>query len=311
MRVSLTIGTRGSQLALWQAELVRSRMIETYGCEVVLKKIKTTGDKILDSPLAKIGDTGLFVKEIEVALAKGEVDLAVHSMKDLPTELLPELTIGAYLKRDNPADALISREGLLLVDLPEGAVIGTSSLRRKAQLMAYRPDFRFVDMRGNVDTRLRKLEEQKLDAILLSGAGLTRLGWEDKITERLPAEVVVPAVGQGVIAVEIRRDDEEMIELADQLNDVETEYCVVAERSFSLAIEGGCQIPMGALAILDGGVLSLRAVVASLDGKRVVKDRIEGDPSEGDELGRKLASRMLAAGADKILEEIRCETTGE
>lgn len=310
MRPDLVIGTRGSQLAMWQAEFVRSKILAAYGGQVTLKKIKTTGDKILDSPLAKIGDRGLFVKEIEVALAKKEVDLAVHSMKDLPTEILPELTVGAYLKRDNPADALISREGKGLDDLPEGAVIGTSSLRRKAQLMAYRPDFRFVDMRGNVDTRLRKLEEQKLDAILLSGAGLTRLGWEDKITERIPTDIVVPAVGQGVIAVEIRKDDEEMLEVADDLNDTTTQYCVVAERAFSLAIEGGCQIPMGALAEIDGGVMKLRAVVASLDGKTILKDYIEGDPSEGDRMGQNLALRMIEAGADKILDEIRCENEG-
>lgn len=305
----IVIGTRGSQLALWQADRVAGLIREILaGTEVELKKIKTTGDKILDSPLAKIGDKGLFVREIENALLERGVDLAVHSMKDLPTDLPEGLMIGAYLKRDNPADALITSDGGLLDDLRPGAVIGTSSLRRKAQLLAHRPDLKFVDLRGNIDTRLRKLTEQGLDAILLSGAGLTRLGWEDKITERLSSDIVVPAVGQGVVAVEIRRDDAEMKGLAGLLNDNDTRSCVVAERMFSLRIGGGCQVPMGALAHLENGKLILEAAVASLDGATLMRDRIEGDPADAEELGIALAEAMLTAGADSILDEIRlCE----
>ena len=306
MRHNLVIGTRGSQLALWQANLVSTEIIKLDPLiEVELKKIKTKGDKILDSPLAKIGDRGLFVREIESKLLEGEIDVAVHSMKDLPTELPNGLAIGAYLKRDNPQDALISREGKKLAELPEGAVIGTSSLRRKAQLIAYRSDLQFVDMRGNVGTRLRKLEEQKLDAIILSGAGLTRLDRGDEITERIPTNIVLPAVGQGVIAVEIRTDDRKTTELAGGLNDKVTKQAVVAERSFSERIEGGCQIPMGALASIAGNRMRLEAVVASLDGSELMKDEIDGDPRKAEELGIQLADRMLDAGADRILGEIR------
>jgi hydroxymethylbilane synthase len=304
------IGTRGSQLALWQSEFVSTRLRERYPkTEIELVKIKTTGDKILDAPLAKIGDRGLFVKEIEVALIDGSVDIAVHSAKDMPTEIPPELMLAVYLKRDDPADALITRDGATLETLRPGAVIGTSSLRRRAQLMAFRPDLTFVDLRGNVDTRLRKLEEENLDAILLSGAGLTRLGWGDRITERIPASIVVPAVGQGLIVIETRVDNAAAREFIDFLNDRETAICVRAERAFSDTIGGGCQVPMGAYATVDGEEITLTAVVASLDGERVLRDELTGSALASEQLGVDLARRLMDAGASEILDEIRtnCE----
>ncbi len=306
--INIKIGTRGSQLALWQANKVASLIEERYpGTTVELIKIKTTGDKILDSPLAKIGDKGLFVKEIETALLKGEVDMAVHSAKDMPTEIPAGLTLAAYLKRDDPSDALISADGRTLDKLREGAVIGTSSLRRRAQLLAYRPDLEFIDLRGNVETRLRKLKEENLDAILLSGAGLTRLGMGDKITERIPTSIVVPAVGQGLIVIETREDDGKILDFVAFMNDRDTAVCVMAERAFSDSIGGGCQVPMGALAVLEGETIRLKAVVASLDGDTLLRTEIDGPVVDGEALGRELARQMKAMGAADILDEIRRE----
>lgn len=302
----IRIGTRGSQLALWQSNLVASLLKKQYPeIDIELVKIKTTGDKILDAPLAKIGDKGLFVKEIEVALLEGSVDIAVHSAKDMPTEIPQGLTLAVYMKRDDPADALISRGGEKLDELKPGAVIGTSSLRRRAQLMAYRPDLKFVDLRGNVGTRLAKLEEENLDAILLSGAGLTRLGMEDRITERLPSDIVVPAVGQGLIVIETREDNAEILELIKFLNDYETSTCVKAERAFSDRIGGGCQVPMGAHAVLEGDTLKMQAVVASLDGERVLRAEAEGPAGDAEIIGAALAEDLIEIGAGAILEEIR------
>ncbi|MFA5867238.1 MAG: hydroxymethylbilane synthase [Actinomycetota bacterium] len=302
------IGTRGSQLALWQADKVALLIKKQHpGTITDLVKIKTTGDKILDSPLSKIGDKGLFVKEIENALIKREIDIAVHSAKDMPTEIPAGLILTAYLKRDDPSDALISADGRTLDELREGAVIGTSSLRRRAQLLAYRPDLRFVDLRGNVDTRLRKLKEEKLDAILLSGAGLTRLGMGDKITERIPASIVVPAVGQGLIVIEAREEDRKTLDFVEFMNDRDTAVCVKAERAFSDSIGGGCQVPMGALAVLEDGTMKLKAVVASLDGETLLRAEIDGPAEDGEALGRELAERMKDMGAAEILDEIRRE----
>jgi hydroxymethylbilane synthase len=307
---SIRIGTRGSQLALWQANKVAELISGRYpDSEVELVKIKTTGDKILDSPLAKIGDKGLFVKEIETALLNEDVDIAVHSAKDMPTEIPEGLFLAAYLKRDDPSDALISANGEPLDELKEGAVIGTSSLRRRAQLLAYRPDLRFVDLRGNVDTRLRKLKEEKLDAIILSGAGLTRLGWEDKITERIPDSIIVPAVGQGLIVIEARGPDTRVVQFLNFMDDLDTAMCVVAERAFSDRIGGGCQVPMGALGRIEAGAMTLKAVVASLDGDRVLKDKIKGRMEDGAALGRELAEKMKDMGAAEILDEIRRENS--
>lgn len=306
MARQIVIGTRGSRLALWQANFVAEAIkSKNRGYGVSLKKIKTTGDKILDSPLAKIGDKGLFVKEIEHVLARGEVDLAVHSMKDLPTDIPADLTIAAVTKREDPFDALISREGTRLKDLRPGAVIGTSSLRRRAQLLAYRSDLKFVDLRGNVDTRVRKMYEQNLDAIILSGVGLIRLGWGDRITERISYDVMIPGVGQGAIAIEARRDDQEILELASLLNDSTTERAVLAERALLRRLEGGCQVPLGALAVIEDHKLVLEAAVASVDGSELIRDSMEGEPEQPEELGIRLAEKLLERGADIILEEIR------
>lgn len=302
----IVIGTRGSRLALWQANFVAEAISsKNPSYSVSLRKIKTTGDKILDSPLAKIGERGLFVKEIEHALSRGEVDLAVHSMKDVPTEIPTELTIAAMTEREDPFDALISREGNHLNDLPNGAVIGTSSLRRRAQLLAHRPDLNFVDLRGNVDTRVRKMYEQNLDAIILSGVGLIRLGWGERITERISYDVMLPGVGQGVIAIEVRKDDQDMLELVRLLNDSITESSVLAERALLRRLEGGCQVPLGALGVIEDNKLVLEAAVASVDGSKLIRDSMEDEPEQPEELGIRLAERLLEQGADKILEEIR------
>lgn len=306
MRQEIVVGTRGSQLALAQTNLVMELIKERCaGCSITVKKIRTTGDKILDSPLAKIGDKGLFVKEIEQALLSGDVDLAVHSMKDIPTEVPAGLKIAAALEREDPRDALVSRTGAPLADLPTGAVIGTSSLRRKAQLLHLRPDFRFTDLRGNVDTRLKKLAEEELDAIVLSGAGLARLGLTDRITERIPPEVILPAVGQGSIALEVKADDTDMLELAQSLNHSATWQAVAAERALLRFLEGGCQVPLGALGEVHGRELTLSAAVAAVDGTKLVRDSITGSADKGEALGTELAGKLLDQGAQEILREIR------
>lgn len=305
MTREIVIATRGSQLALRQANLVAEEISKMGSGKVSLKTIKTTGDKILNSPLAKIGDKGLFVKEIENALLAKGADLAVHSMKDIPTEVPQGLVIVAVLEREDPRDALVSRQSTSLKELPANAVIGTSSLRRRAQLLNLRSDFRFVDLRGNIDTRIRKMHEQSLDAIILSGVGLTRLGLADKITERIHPKIILPAVGQGVIAVETRRDDREMLELMASLNHLPTWQAITAERALLKSLEGGCQIPIGALASVDSDKLVLEAVVASLDGSKLVRDSIAGAASDAEELGARLAQKLLRLGADKILREIR------
>ncbi|MHB0977101.1 MAG: hydroxymethylbilane synthase [Candidatus Aquicultorales bacterium] len=305
-RNKLVLGTRGSQLALWQSNHVADRLRRAAGVEVELKRIKTMGDRILDAPLAKIGDKGLFVKEIENEMLEGTIDLAVHSLKDMPTAVPEGLTLGAILEREDPRDALISRDRTALADLPKGARIGTSSLRRRAQLLKYRPDLKLVDVRGNLDTRVRKIEEGQFDGIILASAGLKRLGWEDRITERIPSEISLSAVGQGAIVVEVRADDDFVNELMGHLDHNETRVAVVAERALMRRLEGGCQIPIGALGRLtEGGCLTLDAMVASLDGSRLVRDSIEGDPADAEALGEELAEMLLDQGADEILAEVR------
>ena len=305
MRDPIIIGARGSKLSLWQANLVAAKLEKITSARVEVKKIKTTGDKILDSPLAKIGDKGLFVKEIEVALSVSEIDLAVHSAKDLPTETPSDLTIAAILKRDDHHDALISREKLTLNDLPQNATIGTSSLRRKAQLLNFRQDFKFADLRGNVETRIRKMNEGQFDAIILSAAGLDRLGLSEIITERISTDICLSAVGQGTIAVEARKDDSEMFELLKHLDHEPTRVAVLAERSLLRRLEGGCQVPIGAHGEIEGGELELEAIVASLDGKDLIRGTIFGDPSDPEATGLALAQKLLDKGAGAILAEIR------
>ncbi len=322
----IVIGTRGSKLALWQAELVRSEILKhSPELEIELKRIKTTGDKILDVPLAKVGGKGLFVKEIEEALLRREIDLAVHSMKDVPTIIPDGLRIGAILPREDPRDAFIigkrySETIKAFKDLPEGAVIGTSSLRRACQLRSLRPDIKILQLRGNLDTRFRKLDEGQFDGMILAVAGVKRLGWEDRITEVLSFEISLPAIGQGAIGVECRIDDPYINSLIAPLNDQETFITVMAERAFLKRLEGGCQVPIAAharLQRLDGRFrLIMDGLVGSVSGERVIRGHIEIDmePWSGDlpddkitvaeKAGRELAEDLLDKGAREILEEI-------
>lgn len=310
-RKRIVIGSRGSRLALWQANFVASQVKRVVSAEVVIEKIKTRGDKIVDVPLAKVGGEGLFVKEIEVALLGNKIDLAVHSMKDVPTDIPEGLVLGAVLKREEVSDVLISRENQGLADLPSGARVGTSSLRRRAQLLNYRPDFSMVDVRGNLDTRLRKMGEGKFDGIIVAAAGLIRMGWDGRITERIPFDICLPAVGQGAIGLEIRSADEEMAEIVRQLNDVPTEVAVGAERVLMKRLQGGCQVPLGALGLVENGNLKLTAVVASLDGRRLIRDESGGSFSKPEEIGRQLADKLLKQGATEILAEIRKLTASQ
>lgn len=296
----LKIGSRGSQLALWQANWVKGRL-EEAGLQAEIVKIKTTGDKILDVPLAKVGGKGLFVKEIEEALMEQTVDLAVHSMKDVPGRLPDPLHLAAIPRREDPRDAVIGRQGFRLADLPSGAKIGTSSLRRQAQLWAFRPDLEIISLRGNLDSRLRKLNDGLFDAIILAAAGLHRLDWEDRITEYLSAEVSLPAIGQGALAIECRRDDPEVNAMISFLNDPETASTVSAERALLTRLEGGCQVPIAGHATKSGDRITLDGLVASLDGKTILRERRSAKETEAEALGIQVAEALLAKGADKIL----------
>jgi hydroxymethylbilane synthase len=301
----LRIGTRGSKLALAQSEWVKKE-VQTRHPEVrvELVKIKTKGDKILDSPLSKIGGKGLFVKEIEDALLKNDVDLAVHSLKDVPAELQEGLKISVYPKREDPRDAFVSRHFKAVKDLPQGASVGTSSLRRSAQLLHMRPDFHIAPLRGNVDTRLRKLDSGDLQAIVLATAGLKRLGLSDRITTPLSPEAVLPAIGQGVLGLELRVDDEKTRNLISFLNDLETELAARAERAFLKELEGGCQVPLAGYARVERDLMVMDGMVAELDGSKILRQEIRGAKDKPEELGIALARRLLSAGADRILEKI-------
>jgi hydroxymethylbilane synthase len=299
------IGTRGSKLALTQSEWVKKE-VQTRHPEVRVKlvKIKTKGDKIIDSPLSKIGGKGLFVKEIEDALLKKAVDLAVHSMKDVPAELQEGLTISVYPKREDPRDAFVSTHFRTVKDLPQGASVGTSSLRRSAQLLHMRPDLHIVPLRGNVDTRLRKLDSGDLQAIVLATAGLKRLGLSDRITTPLSPEAVLPAIGQGVLGLELRADDEKTRNLISFLNDLETELAARAERAFLKELEGGCQVPLAGYARVERDLMVMDGMVAELDGSKILRQELRGAKDRPEELGIMLARRLIAAGADRILEKI-------
>jgi hydroxymethylbilane synthase len=301
----IKIGTRRSPLALWQSSSVRSSLEKQFpSLRVELVGIKTQGDKILDVPLAKVGGKGLFVKEIEEALLSKEVDLAVHSMKDVPTDLPSGLHLAAILRREDPGDVLISRGKIRLAELKGNAVIGTSSLRRQAQVKNYRPDLETRSLRGNLGTRLRKLEEDGLDGIILAAAGLKRMGWMDRVTETIPYEICLPAIGQGAIGIETRRDDQRTHELIDFLRHPATSACVLAERALLKKLQGGCQVPIAAHGEIDQGRLRLEGLVASVSGDRLIRDRVSGPAEEAEALGIKLAERLLSAGADEILREI-------
>lgn len=303
----VSIGTRGSKLALWQAEWVSSEIKKLRpDIEVSLVKIKTTGDKILDVPLAKVGGKGLFVKEIEEALLRKEIDLAVHSMKDVPTDLPAGLHLVAICKREDPRDALITTRSEIknIDDLPKGAVVGTSSLRRSCQLLNRRPDLKIVQLRGNLDTRLRKLDEGQFDAIILASAGIRRLGLEKRISGIIPTDLSLPAIGQGAIGIECRIDDGFINDLLSPLNDYETSVCVKSERAFLKRLEGGCQVPIAAYARIDSGSLKMDGLVGSLSGDRLIRGHIEGRPEECEELGIKLGEHILSKGAKEILDEV-------
>ncbi len=307
-RNRLVIGTRSSQLALWQADYIASKLGEKYPHLTIEKKLMTTqGDKILDAPLAKIGGKGLFTKELENAMLSGEIDLAVHSLKDMPVEVPAGLQISAITKREDPGDVLVSPKYKLFSQLPQGAKVGTSSLRRKAQLLSVRPDLHICDLRGNVNTRLRKLEEENFDGIILAAAGLKRLGFGDRITDILDKEVCLPAVGQGALAVETRADDQEINDLVDFLNDCNTVICTTAERSFLNRVQGGCQVPVGVYGTMQQAVLKVEGIIASLDGSKIYRDYMLGQPEEAYALGQQLADRLLEAGGRTVLAELGIE----
>lgn len=306
MKRNLVIGTRGSKLALWQANFIAKKITERYSeIEVTIKRVTTTGDKILDVPLAKIGGKGLFTKEIETEMLAGDIDLAVHSLKDMPTELPKGLTFAAITERVDAGDAFISPKYRTIDNLPRGAKVGTSSLRRKAQLLNYRPDLEIADLRGNLDTRLNKLANHTFDAILLAVAGLKRLGWDEHITQVIPKEICLPAVGQGALAIEARSDDAGVLAVLEFLNDNSTRRAVEAERAFLRVVEGGCQVPVGVYGIIADDCLNLKAVILSVDGTKKVEDSISGSPSDAEQLGITLASRMLNAGGREILAELK------
>jgi hydroxymethylbilane synthase len=302
----LRIATRKSQLAMWQAEHVAALLRRAHtGLEVELVPMLTQGDRIQDRSLAAIGGKGLFIKELEVALEEGRADIAVHSMKDLPSELPAGLTIAAVLERADPRDALLSKAAARLEDLPRGARLGTSSLRRQAQIMAARPDLRIEPLRGNVDTRLRRLDEGAMDAIVLACAGLMRLGLESRITARLDPAISLPAVAQGVIGIECRGADTRTLALLRMLEHGDTRIAMDAERAFAHRLGGSCQSPIAAHARLDGGRLILDGLVAEPDGSRLLRDSLAGSVDAPAALGHQLAERILAAGARSLLERLR------
>jgi hydroxymethylbilane synthase len=305
MSRSLRIGTRGSALAIQQTQIVVDALHAAWpDLSVDIVQIRTTGDRIQDVPLAKIGDKGLFVKEIEEALLDGRIDWAVHSVKDLPSELPNGLSVGMLAARSDPRDALIARHGLHLATLPEKAVIGTSSLRRRAQLLHWRPDLAIVPMRGNVDTRLRKLESEGLDGIVVAAAGLMRLGWEGRISDIIPPEISLPAVGQGALGVEMRSDDEEARTLFHPLTCVATQAAVTAERTFLARLQGGCQVPVAAWAIVDDSQLCLRGMISDIDGFTLLQGERWGLVRAPEQVGVVLAEELLQRGGEAILRNI-------
>jgi len=297
------IGTRGSVLALWQANWVRSQLLQMHPqCQVEIVKIKTTGDKILDVPLAQVGGKGLFVKEIETALLEKRVDLAVHSMKDMPAEIPPGLCIGVVPERENPLDVLISRNGHKFNDLPQGARIGSSSLRRGAQVLHARPDMTIHPLRGNLDTRLKKLETEGLDAIILAAAGVRRLGLEDRITEYIPESMMLPAIGQGALSIEIRENDKAIEKMTAPLEHRETRMAVDCERAFLARLEGGCQVPIAGQAKVTGDRVEMNGMVAEIDGSVLIHETIAGPVDRRVALGEELADRLLERGGKEILD---------
>lgn len=307
---TLTIATRQSPLALWQANFIKDQLTALYpDCSVQLLELVTKGDKILDTPLAKIGGKGLFVKELEQALFDGRADIAVHSLKDVPMELPAGLMLGAYCERHAPTDAFVSNRFEKLSDLPNGATVGTSSLRRECQLRAYRPDLNIVSLRGNVGTRLSKLDNGEYDAIILASSGLERLGLNDRIRHHLSLDICLPAVGQGTLGIECRADDKAVLELLAPLNHEPSALRAIAERAMNRALQGGCQVPIAGFATLEGEYLWLEGRVGSVDGQTLLKSRqctvlTAQAFDDADQLGLAVANELLAQGADKILQSI-------
>jgi hydroxymethylbilane synthase len=297
----LRLGTRKSKLALWQANFVKEKL-EALGCKVELVPITTTGDKILDAPLAKIGGKGLFVKEIENALLAGEIDLAVHSLKDVPMIIPEGLTLSAITEREEPYDVLISRNGKKLEELHSGAVVGTSSLRRQVQIKRRRRDLKVEILRGNVDTRLRKLKEGLYDAIVLAHAGVKRMGFSGEVSQVL--KDFIPAVGQGSLAIETRAEDERVINFVKGLNHEESWLRAVCERAFLRELQGGCQVPIGAYAWIEGDRIKIKGFISDLEGERFLEGYEEGGLQEAEEVGKRLAQRLLREGGEEILKEI-------
>ncbi len=305
MTDTLRIATRKSQLALWQAEYVRDMLhLHHPDLNVELVKMSTQGDKILDTPLAKVGGKGLFVKELERSLLDEETDIAVHSMKDVPVELPESLHLAVICPREDPRDAFVSNKYDSFEALPKGARLGTSSLRRQCQLATLRPDLNIVDLRGNVNTRLQKLDDDEYDAIILAAAGLKRLKFEDRISEFLATDISLPAIGQGAVGIECRRGDDWVNELLAPLNDPDTATRVAAERAMNLRLQGGCQVPIAGYAELEHGILLMRGLVGRVDGSEIIRGEIAGPPEDAAHLGQVLAEDLLARGADEILAEL-------
>lgn len=306
MKRKYVIGSRGSELALWQTHHVKAWLEKHYpAIDLEIKIIKTTGDKLLDVALAKIGDKGLFTKQIETALLNDEIDLAVHSLKDLQTVQPEGLCIGAVSKRETPNDALISKNYRSIDDLPHGAKVATGSLRRRSQLLSFRPDLEIFEIRGNVPTRLQKFAESDLDAMILAYAGVHRLNLDEHIAQIIPFEIMLPAVGQGAMAIEIRENDAELREILDVFDNAETRDCITAERAFLRTLEGGCQVPIGANAIIENDEIQLEGFIGSLNGKINWREKISGARAEAKVLGESLAQSLIARGANEVLENTR------
>lgn len=299
---TIRIATRKSALALWQAEYVKARLLDAHPeLAVELVPMVTKGDKILDTPLAKVGGKGLFIKELEVAMQKGEADIAVHSMKDVPVEFPEGFGLHAICDREDPRDAFVSNHYNNLDQLPQGSTVGTSSLRRQCQIRNLRPDLNIIDLRGNVNTRLAKLDDGQYDAIILAAAGLIRLEMPERIRSFIEPEVSLPAVGQGAVGIECRNDDAELIQLLAALNHQQTATRVKAERAMNQRLEGGCQVPIGSFALLQGEDIYLRGLVGSADGKQILTAEITGPASQAESLGIQVAEMLLTQGADKLL----------
>jgi hydroxymethylbilane synthase len=301
---TLRIGSRGSILARWQAEFVHKQLFQLTGVEAEIIIIKTSGDKMQQAPLTQIGGKGIFIKELEEALLEESIDLAVHSVKDIPTETPGRLSFPAVCRRDDVRDCLVSNNGTVLANLKQGARVGTSSLRRQAQLRHFRADLDIRELRGNVDTRLRKVESGAYDAIVVSKAGLDRLGWSRRITEPLATEISLPAVGQGAIAIQSRVKDQEAAEILEKLDHPETRTEVIAERALLAALHGGCQVPLGAWARIERGELVMEAVVCSVDGVRYVRRKASALPEQAVQLGEQMAKLLIEGGARDILDEV-------